>query len=168
MFHIPRIRAISLLVVSPLHTTLPKVHSSNTNNLQEIYTNLYITEFADKKVVLFSVPGAFTPSCSAQHLPGFVKALPELKKKGVDIVACIAFNDAWVMSAWGKANGVKDESILFLSDAGAAFSKSIGWTKGERTSRYAIVIDHGKVIYAEQEPGGDVSVSSAEAVLARL
>lgn len=70
------------------------------------------TEWADKKVVLFSVPGAFTPGCSAKHLPGFIENLPELKKKGVDIVATIAFNDAWVMSAWGKANGIKDDSIV--------------------------------------------------------
>jgi len=126
------------------------------------------TEWADKKVVLFSVPGAFTPGCSAKHLPGFIENLPELKKKGVDVVATIAFNDAWVMSAWGKANGIKDDSILFLSDAGTEFSKSIGWTMGERTARYAIVIDHGKVIYAEKEPGREVSVSSAEAVLAKL
>lgn len=126
-------------------------------------------EWADKKVVLFAVPGAFTPGCSHKHLPGFIEKLPELKKKGVDIVACIAFNDPWVMSAWGKANGIKDDSILFLSDAGAAFSKSIGdWTKGERTGRYAIAVDHGKVVYAENEPGGEVSVSSAEAVLAKL
>jgi len=125
-------------------------------------------EWADKKVVLFSVPGAFTPGCSAKHLPGFIENLPELKKKGVDVVATIAFNDAWVMSAWGKANGIKDDSILFLSDGGAAFSKSIGWDMGERTARYAMIIDHGKITYAEKEPGREVSVSSAEAVLAKL
>lgn len=70
------------------------------------------TEFAGKKVVLFSVPGAFTPGCSAKHLPGFIENLSTLKKKGVDIVACIAYNDAFVMSAWGKANGIKDDSIV--------------------------------------------------------
>lgn len=125
-------------------------------------------EWANKKVVVFSVPGAFTPSCSASHLPGYIEKLPELKKKGVDVVATIAYNDAWVMSAWGKANGVKDDSILFLTDDGAKFSTSIGWNAGERTARYAFVLDHGKVIYAEKEPGRDVSVSSAEAVLAKI
>jgi alkyl hydroperoxide reductase 1 len=70
------------------------------------------SEFANKKVVLFSVPGAFTPGCSVKHLPGFIKHLSELKSKGVDIVACIAYNDAFVMSAWGKANGIKDDSIV--------------------------------------------------------
>ncbi|CAL3964320.1 hypothetical protein PZA11_001707 [Diplocarpon coronariae] len=125
-------------------------------------------EWADKKVVLFSVPGAFTPGCSAKHLPGYIKNLPALKSKGVDIVATIAFNDAWVMSAWGKANGIKGEDILFLSDTNAEFSKKLGWTAGERTARYALIIDHGKITYAEKEPGREVSVSSAEAVLAKL
>ncbi|RDW82293.1 putative peroxisomal membrane protein [Coleophoma cylindrospora] len=125
-------------------------------------------EFAGKKVVLFSVPGAFTPGCSAKHLPGYIENLGQLKGKGVDIVACIAFNDAWVMSAWGKANGIKGDDILFLSDGGAEFSKKLGWTSGERTARYALVIDNGKIVYAEKEPGREVSVSSAESVLARL
>jgi len=125
-------------------------------------------EFAGKKVVLFSVPGAFTPGCSAKHLPGYIENLPALKGKGVDIVAVIAFNDAWVMSAWGKANGIKGDDILFLSDSDTAFSKKLGWTMGERTARYALVIDNGKIVYAEKEPGREVSVSSAEAVLAKL
>ncbi|MCJ1250772.1 hypothetical protein MMC30_008000 [Trapelia coarctata] len=157
-------------------------------------------EWADKKVVLFSVPGAFTPGCSVRHLPGYIENLQKIKSKGVDVVAVIAFNDAWVMSAWSKANGIKNDDIvrlmlsssfargqsrwrtprfvhqeamhliliLFLSDIGAKFSQSIGWTKGERTARYAIVIDHGKVTYAELEPAGDVTVSGAEAVLAKL
>jgi len=125
-------------------------------------------EFAGKKVVLFSVPGAFTPGCSAYHLPGYIENLSKLKSKGVDIVAVIAFNDAFVMSAWGKANGVKNEDILFLSDGGAEFSKKLGWTLGERTARYALVVDHGTIVYAEKEPGREVTVSSAEAVLAKL
>ncbi|KAI9838948.1 MAG: Peroxiredoxin Asp f3 [Sarea resinae] len=119
-------------------------------------------EFANKKVALFAVPGAFTPGCSARHLPGYIENFDALKKKGVDLVACIAFNDAYVMSAWGKANGVKGDDFLFLSDPGAKFSQSIGWTLGERTDRYAIVIDHGTVTYAEKETGpGEVTVSTA-------
>ncbi|KIW70719.1 hypothetical protein, variant [Phialophora macrospora] len=124
-------------------------------------------EWADKKVVLFAVPGAFTPGCSVKHLPGYIQALQDLKGKSVDIVAVLAYNDAFVMSAWGKANGIKDE-ILFLSDPETKFSKSIGWTLGERTARYAIVIDHGKIVYAEKEPGRDVTVSGAQAVLSKL
>ncbi|MCJ1363724.1 Peroxiredoxin Asp f3 [Acarospora aff. strigata] len=125
-------------------------------------------EWADKKVVLFAVPGAFTPGCSARHLPGYIENLSKIKSKGVDVVAVIAFNDAWVMSAWGKANKIKGDDILFMTDPDAKFSSSIGWTQGSRTARYAMVIDHGKVVYAEKEPGGDVTVSGAEAVLAKL
>lgn len=163
--------------------------------------HLLQTEWADKKVVVFALPGAFTPSCSASHLPGFIEKLPELKAKGVDIVACVSFNDAFVMSGWGKANGIKDDSIvsifsqlflhlkhpekheaetlqliltappqLFLCDPEAALSKKFGWTIGERTSRYALVIDHGKITYAavEPSPNYNVTVSSAESVLAAL
>ncbi|KAM5460338.1 peroxiredoxin type-2 [Microsporum canis] len=146
--------------------------------------------WADKKVVLVAVPGAFTPTCTVNHLPGFIAKLSELKAKGVDIVAFIAYNDPFVMSAWGKANNVTGDDILFLSDSGSKFSKSLGWTvHDDRTARYAIVIDHGKVTYAEKEaspPALSVSlfqtsawgisstnqalrqVSSAEAVLASL
>jgi len=125
-------------------------------------------EWADKKVVLFAVPGAFTPGCSVKHLPGYIENLDQIKGKAVDIVAVLAFNDAWVMSAWGKANGIKGDDILFLSDPETKFSKSIGWTMGERAARYAIIIDHGKVVYAEKEPGREVTVSSALSVLAKL
>ncbi|MCJ1428846.1 hypothetical protein MMC29_006757 [Sticta canariensis] len=125
-------------------------------------------EWANKKVVIFATPGAFTPTCSVNHLPGYVKNLSTIKSKGVDIIAVIAFNDAFVMSAWGKANGIKGDDILFLTDSDTAFSQNHAWTKGDRTGRYAIVIDHGKVVYAENESGGGVTVSSAEAVLENL
>jgi len=125
-------------------------------------------EWADKKVVLFAVPGAFTPGCSARHLPPYIENLEAIKSKGVDIVAVVAFNDAWVMSAWAKANGVKGDAILFLSDPGVKFSSSIDWTMGERTARYALIIDHGKIVYAEKEPAREVTVSGAAAVLAKL
>ncbi|KAI1246581.1 hypothetical protein MGN70_013482 [Eutypa lata] len=125
-------------------------------------------EFKEKKIVLVAVPGAFTPTCQNQHVTGFIKLLPELKKKGVDQVVVVAYNDAFVMSAWGKANGVKDDSILFVSDDGVPFSSSLGWTLGPRTARYAIVIDHGKVVYAEKEPTRGLDVSSAETVLSKL
>ncbi|KAJ5724277.1 hypothetical protein N7488_002312 [Penicillium malachiteum] len=127
-------------------------------------------EWADKKVVLFSVPGAFTPTCSVNHVPGYIQNLPKLREKGVDIVAVLAFNDAFVMSAWGKVNGVED-NILFLSDPDAKFSQSIGWADSAsgRTGRYAIVIDHGKIGYAKIETKkGVVENSGAEAVLASL
>jgi len=125
-------------------------------------------EVKNKKVVLVAVPGAFTPTCTANHLPGYIENLPKFKEKGVDVIGFLAFNDAWVMSAWGKASGVKGDDILFFSDVDTDFSKKIGWTQGERTGRYALIIDHGKVTYAEKEPAGGVTVSGADAVLAKL
>ncbi|KAI5857979.1 Redoxin [Tricharina praecox] len=125
-------------------------------------------EWADKKVVLFAVPGAFTPTCSESHLPGYIKHAKDLKAKGVDLIAVAGYNDAFVMNAWSKAQGVKNDEILFISDEDAAFSKSIGWNQGARTARYAIVVDHGKVTYAAKEQPGQLDVSSAEAVLAKL
>ncbi|KAK1480995.1 redoxin [Colletotrichum cuscutae] len=127
------------------------------------------TEFKDKKVVIVSIPGAFTPTCSASHLPGYIEHKDELKAKGVDQVIFLAYNDPFVMSGWGKANNIKDDFIVFASDANAAFSTSIGWNHGERTARYAIVIDHGKVVYAEKETElQGLEVSGAEPVLKAL
>lgn len=118
-------------------------------------------EFKNKKVIIFAVPGAFTPGCSVRHLPGYIENMTSIKEKGIDVVAVIATNDAFVMSAWGKVNGIKDE-ILFMNDPDAKFSKSIGWDMGvspNRTSRYAMVIENGVIKYAEKEPGRDVTVS---------
>ncbi|KAI9863111.1 MAG: hypothetical protein M1813_003931 [Trichoglossum hirsutum] len=125
-------------------------------------------QFAGKKVVLISTPGAFTPGCSQRHLPGYINSISQLKDKGVDIIAVIAYNDAWVMSAWGKANDVTRDDFLFLSDPATKFSKSIGWVNGERTARYAMVIEDNVIKYAERETGTDVVASSAETVLAKL
>ncbi|ANB15015.1 Ahp1p [Sugiyamaella lignohabitans] len=132
-------------------------------------------KFAGKKVVIVAVPGAFTPTCTANHIPPFISKLAEFKAKGVDQVIVLSANDPFVQSAWGKALGVKNNDIIFASDGNAAFSKSIGQTLdltdkglGIRTSRYAIIVDDGKVVYNEQEPGADVSVSGADAVLAKL
>ena len=112
-------------------------------------------EWKGKKVVIVSVPGAFTPGCQARHLPPYITNIDKILEKGVDLVAVIAFNDAWVMSAWGKVNGVKDsEKILFLSDSKTQFSKEIGWMAGmgERNGRWAMVIEKdGTISYAEQE-----------------
>jgi len=126
-------------------------------------------EFKNKKVVLVSVPGAFTPTCQEQHITSYLANLDKLKAKGVDQVIFIAYNDWWVMAAWAKANGVTDDSILFMSDVGAEFSKSIGWVSGERTQRYAIIIDHGKVTYAETDSvPKSIANTGAEGVLAKL
>src|ERR1700748_1112304 len=124
--------------------------------------------FKGKKVVLFAVPGAFTPTCSAQHLPGFVQSASALKAKGVDTVACIAVNDAFVMGAWGKEQGT-DGKITMLADGSGAFAKAIGLEldlmgrgMGVRSQRYALVAQDGKVTHLAVEQPGGFEVSKAE------
>ncbi|KAG5664504.1 hypothetical protein KAF25_008238 [Fusarium avenaceum] len=126
-------------------------------------------EFKNKKVVLVSVPGAFTPTCSASHVPSYLENIDKLKAKGVDNVIVIAYNDPFVMSGWAKANGIHDDSILFMTDGAAKFSTSIGWSLGERTGRYAIAIDNGKIVYASKdEDTKSIEASGAQGVLAHL
>ncbi|KAI1851998.1 hypothetical protein JX265_008196 [Neoarthrinium moseri] len=127
-------------------------------------------EFKNKKVVLVAVPGAFTPTCQANHLSAYIEKLDKLKAAGVDLIIFIAYNDPFVMAAWGKANGIVDDKIIFASDDNIAFSSSIGWTmEGTgRTARYALVIDNGTVTYAEKEAAKGVDVSGVDAVLAKL
>tara|TARA_R110002074_G_scaffold44671_1_gene116222 strand:+ start:463 stop:951 length:489 start_codon:yes stop_codon:yes gene_type:complete len=127
-----------------------------------------------KKVVLFAVPGAFTRTCSARHLPGFVCHADDIKAKGVDEVACISVNDAAVMKAWGEAHGAAGK-VTMLSDGVADFAKAIGiFTDmsargyGVRSKRYAMLIDNNVVQEVCVEPSGEYGVSSAEAVLERL
>lgn len=131
-------------------------------------------EFPNKKVVIVAVPGAFTPTCTANHIPPYIQRLKELRNKGVDDVLVISANDPFVLSAWGKALHAKDE-IIFASDGNAAFSTKAGLDLdlsklgfGLRTGRYAIIVDHGKVKYLEKEPGSEVTVSGIDAVLAAL
>ena len=130
--------------------------------------------FEGKKVVLFAVPGAFTPTCSDVHLPGFIDRLSEIQSKGVDTVACVAVNDAFVMKAWRAARSVPD-GIELLADGNGDFARAMGleldasrFGMGGRSRRYAAVIDGGVVQYLGVEPGGEVGVSGADAVLAAL
>jgi glutaredoxin/glutathione-dependent peroxiredoxin len=130
--------------------------------------------FKGKKVVLFSVPGAFTPTCSAKHLPGFVDKLDAIRAKGVDTVACMAVNDAFVMSAWAKSQDAPDD-ILMLADGNGAFAKALGlemdataFGMGMRSKRFALVADDGVVSHLAVEAPGEFKVSAAEAVLAAL
>jgi peroxiredoxin len=130
--------------------------------------------FNGKKVVLFAVPGAFTPTCSAKHLPGFVEKATEIKGKGVDTIACLAVNDAFVMGAWGKAQNTGDK-VLMLADGAAAFTKQLGLDldltgpgMGVRSKRYAMVVDNGTVKALQVEAPGAFEVSSAEAILKAL
>ena len=129
---------------------------------------------AGKKVVLFAVPGAFTPTCSAQHLPGFIEKNAEIKEKGVDIVACVSVNDPFVMKAWGEDRNV-GQDVLMLSDGNGEFTAAIGlemdgsgFGLGTRSQRYAMIIDDGVVSSLNIEQGPGLDVSSAENILQQL
>ncbi len=130
--------------------------------------------FKGKKVVVFSVPGAFTPTCDAKHLPGFVQLADQIRAKGVDTIACMAVNDVFVMNAWGKASGVADK-VLMLADGNGDYAKALGleldargFGLGLRGQRFALVIDDGVVSYANIEAPGQFKVSAAEHVLSQL
>lgn len=128
--------------------------------------------FADKKVVLFAVPGAFTPTCSEAHLPGFVVNADTIKEKGVDLICCVSVNDAFVMKAWGEVHNASE--LLMLGDGDAAFTKAIGLDMdtasfgGVRSQRYAMIIDNGVVTQLNVEAPSQFEVSTAEAILAEL
>jgi len=130
--------------------------------------------FAGKKVVLVSVPGAFTPTCSMNHLPGFVDHAAELKDKSVDTIACMAVNDVFVMDAWGKDRGVGD-NVMMLADGNGDYSKALGleldatgFGMGMRGQRFAIVVDDGVATHVAVEGPGEFEVSKAESILAAL
>jgi peroxiredoxin len=126
------------------------------------------------KVVLFAVPGAFTPGCSRIHLPGFVEHAKDVTDKGVDTIACIAVNDAWVMDAWGKDQHVGD-SIVMLADGNGEFTEAMGLVMdgvgiglGKRSQRYAAIIEDGVIKNLDVESAPGVDVSSCSSVLTRL
>jgi len=129
--------------------------------------------FAGKKVALFSVPGAFTPTCSAKHLPGFVEKAGELKAKGVDEIVATAVNDAFVLGAWNKSSGSSD--ITMLADGNGEFAQAVGLTMdgsgfgmGNRAQRYSMIVNDGVVEELNVEQPGDFKVSSAEHMLGQL
>jgi glutaredoxin/glutathione-dependent peroxiredoxin len=130
--------------------------------------------FSGRKVVLFAVPGAFTPTCSMNHLPGFLKEAQAIKAKGVDTIACTSVNDAHVMNAWAKHSGA-DGKVLMLADGNGAFAKALGLNvdlnqagMGERSRRYSMIVEDGvvKAVNVEDKPG--VNVSGAETILQQL
>ena len=130
--------------------------------------------FKGRKVIVFFVPGAFTPTCSAKHLPGFVEKFDDIKSKGVDEVACFAVNDVFVMSAWGKASGA-DGKVTMLADGNAAFTKALGleldatgFGMGIRSQRFSMVVDDGKVVELNVEEPGGFGLSSADHVLCQI
>jgi len=131
--------------------------------------------FKGKKVVVFGLPGAFTPTCSAKHVPGFVQHAAEIKKKGVASIACVSVNDAFVMGAWGKDQGAGDK-VMMLADGNADFTRAIGLEQdlsgaglGVRSKRYAMIVDNGTVKWlGVEEAPGKLEKSGAEVVLQQL
>ena len=129
--------------------------------------------FSGKKVVLFALPGAFTPTCSASHLPGFVASADKIKAKGVDDIVCLSVNDAWVMDAWGKAQNA--DEIHMVADGSANFTQAVGLVldrtqagMGIRSQRYAMVVEDGVVTALNVEEPGKFEKSSAETMLSLL
>jgi peroxiredoxin len=130
--------------------------------------------FDGKKVVLFSVPGAFTPTCDAKHLPGYVQHAEQLRGKGVDTIACLAVNDVFVMNAWGKASNV-GKNVLMLADGNGDYTRALGleldgkgFGMGMRGQRFAIVVSDGVATEVEVEAPGQFKVSAAEYLLGKL
>ena len=130
--------------------------------------------FAGKKVALFAVPGAFTPTCSARHLPGFKDHLADFKAKGVDAIACVSVNDAFVMKAWGESQSVLGD-ILMLGDGNGDFTKALGlemdaskFGMGVRSQRYSMIVEDGVVKELNVEAPGEFKVSAADYMLAQL
>ncbi len=130
--------------------------------------------FKGQKVVLFAVPGAFTPTCSAKHLPGFVQYADAILAKGVDRIVCVAVNDVFVMAAWGRDQGIGDK-VQLLADGSAVFTRALGLELdlvarglGVRSQRYALVAEDGKVTHLAIEAPGGFDVSRAEVILAAL
>ncbi len=147
-----------------------KISKAGENGPEPVDTREF---FAGRKVALFAVPGAFTPTCSAKHLPGFAEKAQELKAKGVDEIACISVNDPFVMGAWQKADGSED--VTMLADGNGEFAEAIGLTMdgsgfglGKRSQRYSMLVEDGEVRKLNVEKPGDFSVSSAEHMLGQL
>jgi peroxiredoxin len=152
-------------------STMPVGELSQLKNGNMITHNT-VELFANKKVVLFAVPGAFTPTCSASHLPGYVVSADDLKAKGIDVIICLSVNDAFVMNAWGEAQNA--DNIMMLADGDGSYTKALGLTMdtatfgGLRSQRYAMVIDNGTVSSLHIEKPKEFEVSKAEAILSTL
>lgn len=131
------------------------------------------TIFKGKKVVMFAVPGAFTPGCTVTHLPGYVVLAGKIKAKSVDSIVCLSVNDAFVMGAWGKSQNA--DELLMVADGNGEFTKAAGlemdatgFGMGTRSKRYAMIVEDGVVSHLAVEPAGGIEVSAAEAILAKL
>jgi len=153
--------------------TVPSItlRQMTTDGIKEVSTDELLDS---KKVVLFALPGAFTPTCSSKHVPGFIENAEALKGRGVDAIACVSVNDAFVMDAWGRDLGVGD-SVLMLADGNADFTRAVdlmldgsGIGFGVRSQRYAMIVDDGVVKHLAVEDGTGLDVSAAERILAML
>ncbi|OBZ78328.1 putative peroxiredoxin [Grifola frondosa] len=182
------------IIPSGSFTYIPYTPALDDHTACGVPVKLSTDEWKGKKVVIFSVPGAFTPTCHVNHLPPYLEKYDQFKAKGVDVIAVVAANDPFVMSGWGRVSGLKDKvnlnapstsqstdyipiahQILALSDPNAQWSHLLGLSVdlsardfGIRTARYALILDDLVVKYAEVEPGAGVTVSGADAVLAHL
>jgi peroxiredoxin len=130
--------------------------------------------FAGKKVVVFALPGAFTPTCSAKHLPGFVSHADEIKRKGIDAIACVSVNDVFVMDAWGEQQGSEDK-VMMLADGNGEFTTALGleldatkFGMGKRSQRFSMLVENGVVKHLNVEEPGAFAVSSAEHMLRHI
>ncbi len=146
------------------------LHTMGEDGMQEVSTSEL---FRGKRAVLFGVPGAFTPGCSNTHLPGFVNLVEEFRAKGIDFIACVAVNDAFVMDAWCAVQGAQE--LMMLADGNGTLARALGlemdasnFGMGERCKRFAMVIGDGVVEHLFVEPKGKITVSSAENVLGVL
>jgi len=153
-----------------------KIPSGHLTKVTEAGPEAVATDdyFAGRRVALFSVPGAFTPTCSARHLPGFIDKAADLKAKGIDEVACTAVNDPFVMGAWGKGAGI-DGKVTMLADGNGDFVKSLGlefdgskFGMGTRGQRFSMIVNDGTVEQLNVEAGGEFRVSAAEYMLEQL
>ena len=148
-----------------------------TGQLQELKDGEMVSHntaelFANKKVVMFAVPGAFTPTCSVAHLPGYVVSADELKAKGIDAIICLSVNDAFVMAAWGNAQNA--DILMMLADGDGSYTKALGLEMdtaafgGLRSQRYSMIIDNGVVSNLNIEQPKEFEISSAETILSQL
>jgi len=153
--------------------TLPegKFKTATADGLKDVSTSEL---FGGKTVVFFAVPGAFTPTCDARHLPGYVELADQFKAKGVDTIACMSVNDVFVMKAWGKSANVGDK-VLMLADGNGEYARALGleldatgFGMGKRSQRFAVIVKNGVATQVNVESGGDFKVSAADYVLAQL
>jgi glutaredoxin/glutathione-dependent peroxiredoxin len=148
-----------------------KFKIATADGLQDLTTSQL---FDGRKVVFFAVPGAFTPTCDARHLPGYVELASQIAAKGVAAIACMSVNDVFVMKAWGKSANVGDK-VLMLADGNGDYTKALGlaldasgFGMGQRSQRFAMVVNDGVVEQLHVESGGEFKVSAADYILARL